>query len=60
MIFGGPAGPPMYVLLTLLTAADPAAEITQFGGTLQVPPASALAADGKVADARACELRVHD
>ena len=52
MIFGGPAGPPMYILLTLLTAADPAAEITQFGGTLQVPPASALAADGKVADAR--------
>ena len=36
MIFGGPAGAPMFVLLSFLTAADPAAGIAQFGGTLQV------------------------
>jgi thiol-disulfide isomerase/thioredoxin len=38
MIFGGPAGAPMFVLLNLLTSADPAAAIAQFGGTLQAAP----------------------
>ena len=51
MIFGGPAGAPMFVLLNLLTSADPAAAIAQFGGTLQVAPAPA--ADAKAADAKA-------
>jgi thiol-disulfide isomerase/thioredoxin len=49
MIFGGPAGPPMLVLLNFLTAADPAAGIAQFGGTLQV----ARPVDTKVADVNA-------
>jgi thiol-disulfide isomerase/thioredoxin len=34
-IFGGPAGPAMFVLLNLLTAADPAAVVAQLGGTFQ-------------------------
>ena len=51
MIFGGPAGAPMFVLLNLLTSADPAAAIAQFGGTLQVAPAPA--ADAKAADPKA-------
>ena len=51
MIFGGPAGAPMFVLLNLLTSADPAAAIAQFGGTLQVAPAPAATA--KAADANA-------
>ena len=37
----GPAGPPMFVLLNLLTAADPAAAVAQLGGTLQHAPAAA-------------------
>jgi thiol-disulfide isomerase/thioredoxin len=51
MIFGGPAGAPMLILLSFLTAADPADGIAQFGGTLQVPPAPA--ADPKVVGAKA-------
>ena len=51
MIFGGPAGAPMFVLLNLLTSADPAAAIAQFGGTLQAAPAPAASA--KAADANA-------
>jgi thiol-disulfide isomerase/thioredoxin len=51
MIFGGPAGAPMFVLLNLLTSPDPAAAISQFGGTLQVAPAPG--ANAKVADAKA-------
>lgn len=38
VLFGGPAGPPMYVLLNLLTAPDAAAAIGQLGGSLQVAP----------------------
>jgi thiol-disulfide isomerase/thioredoxin len=49
MIFGGPAGRPMFVLLNLLTAADPAAGIAQFGGVLQVVPVN----DAKVANTKA-------
>jgi len=41
MLFGGPTGAPMFVLLNLLTAADPAAEVAQLGGTLQRAPAAA-------------------
>jgi thiol-disulfide isomerase/thioredoxin len=40
MLFGGPAGPSMYVLLNLLTAPNPVDAITQLGGSLQ--PASAV------------------
>jgi thiol-disulfide isomerase/thioredoxin len=40
-VFGGPAGPPMFVLLNLLTAADPAAALAQLGGTFQLAPAAA-------------------
>jgi thiol-disulfide isomerase/thioredoxin len=46
MIFGGPAGAPMFVLLNLLTSAEPADAIAQFGGTLQVAPAPAAPAKG--------------
>jgi thiol-disulfide isomerase/thioredoxin len=51
MVFGGPAGALMFVLLNLLTGADPAAGIAQSGGTLQIPPASLD--HPKAADARA-------
>ncbi len=39
MIFGGPASAPMFVLVNLLTAVDPAAGIAQLGGTLRLPEA---------------------
>jgi len=42
VLFGGPSGPPMFVLLNLLTAADPAATVAQLGGTLQRAPAAPL------------------
>ena len=38
VLFGGPAGPPMYVLLNLLTAPDAAAALAQLGGSLQLAP----------------------
>ncbi len=51
MIFGGPAGPPMFVLLNLLTSADPAAAIAEIGGTLQAAPAPAAETKGAGAKA---------
>jgi thiol-disulfide isomerase/thioredoxin len=44
VLFGGPSGPPMFLLLNLLTAADPAAAVAQIGGSLQ----PAQAAESKV------------
>jgi len=41
VLFGGPSGAPMFVLLNLLTAADPAGAVAQLGGTLQRAPAAA-------------------
>jgi thiol-disulfide isomerase/thioredoxin len=41
VLFGGASGAPMFVLLNLLTAADPAAAIAEFGGSLQLAQASA-------------------
>jgi thiol-disulfide isomerase/thioredoxin len=41
MVFGGPAGAPMFVLLNLMTATDPAAGVAQLGGTIQPAPGSA-------------------
>jgi thiol-disulfide isomerase/thioredoxin len=35
ILFGGPSGPPMFVLLNLLTAPDAAAAIRQLGGSFQ-------------------------
>jgi len=58
MIFGGPAGPPMFVLLNLLTSADPAAAIAEIGGTLQVAPAPA--GDAKAASAKAADAKPVD
>jgi thiol-disulfide isomerase/thioredoxin len=46
VLFGGPSGPPMFLLLNLLTAADPAAAVAQIGGSLQTAPATAPNADG--------------
>jgi thiol-disulfide isomerase/thioredoxin len=40
VLFGGPARVPMFVLLNLLTAHDPAAAIAQLGGSLQFAPAA--------------------
>ncbi len=66
MIFGGPAGPPMFVLLNLLTSADPAAAIAEIGGTLQAAPAAeakpadAKAGDAKSADAKSADARPAD
>jgi thiol-disulfide isomerase/thioredoxin len=36
ILFGGPSGPPMMVLLNLLTAVDPAATLSELGGTLKL------------------------
>jgi len=41
VLFGGPSGPPMFLLLNLLTAADPSAALAQLGATLQRAPAAA-------------------
>jgi thiol-disulfide isomerase/thioredoxin len=41
MLFGGPTGAPMFVLLNLLAAADPAAMIAELGGSFQAAPAPA-------------------
>jgi thiol-disulfide isomerase/thioredoxin len=38
VLFGGPAGGPMFVLLSLLTAPDPVAAIGQLNGSLQLAP----------------------
>jgi thiol-disulfide isomerase/thioredoxin len=40
-LFGGPGGAPIFVLLNLLTSADPAAAVAQLGGTLRSAPAAA-------------------
>ncbi len=47
VLFGGPSAPPMYVLIKLLTDADPAAAVAQLGGSLQSAPAEPKAAAGK-------------
>lgn len=44
ILFGGPAGAPMFVLLSLLTAPDPVASIGQLSGTFQPAPPSAASA----------------
>jgi thiol-disulfide isomerase/thioredoxin len=44
VLFGGPAGPPMYVLLNLLTAPDAQAALGQLGGSLQLAPADSKSA----------------
>jgi thiol-disulfide isomerase/thioredoxin len=38
ILFGGPTGAPMFVLLNLLTAPDAAAALAQIGGSLQLAP----------------------
>jgi thiol-disulfide isomerase/thioredoxin len=43
-LFGGPTAMPMFLLLNLLTAADPAAAVAQIGGSLQL--AEAQGGDG--------------
>jgi len=40
ILFGGPSGAPMTVLLNLLTAANPPAAISELGGSLQLGPAA--------------------
>ena len=57
ILFGGPTGAPMYILLNLLTGSDPATAIAQLGGSLQsAPPAesspldAAKAASPKILD----------
>jgi thiol-disulfide isomerase/thioredoxin len=49
VLFGGPSGPPMFLLLNLLTAADPAAAVAQIGGSLQPAPAAVPKPDGTAA-----------
>jgi thiol-disulfide isomerase/thioredoxin len=48
VLFGGASGAPMVVLVSLLTAPDPAAAIRQLGGTFQLAPGAARSspADG--------------
>jgi thiol-disulfide isomerase/thioredoxin len=43
VLFGGPSGAPMFVLLSLLTAPDPAVALGQLGGSLQLAPEDAKA-----------------
>ena len=57
VLFGGPSGPPMFLLLNLLTAADPAAAVAQIGGSLQPASAAAPKADG-TAKAASSELLI--
>jgi thiol-disulfide isomerase/thioredoxin len=38
ILFGGPTGAPMFMLLNLLTAPDAAAALAQIGGSLQLAP----------------------
>jgi thiol-disulfide isomerase/thioredoxin len=40
VLFGGPSGPPMFILLNLLTSNDPAAAVAQLGGSMQLLPAT--------------------
>ncbi len=44
VLFGGPSGPPMFVLLNLLTSPDAAAALGQLGGSLQLAPGDPQAA----------------
>ena len=39
VLFGGPSGVPMYILINLLTADEPLKALEQLGGTLQFDPA---------------------
>jgi thiol-disulfide isomerase/thioredoxin len=50
MIFGGSAGRPMFIVLSLLSGMDPLAGIAQLGGTLQLPQARST--DAKVTDGK--------
>ena len=50
MIFGGFAGRPMFVVLSLLSGMDPLAGIAQLGGTLQLPQSRST--DAKVTDGK--------
>ena len=52
-LFGGPSGVPMFVLLNLLTAPDPASAIAQIGGTLQLVAGSGPKSDAAKAGASA-------
>jgi thiol-disulfide isomerase/thioredoxin len=56
VLFGGPSGPPMAVLLNLLVGADPAAAVGQLGGSLQTASAEPKPAPGKAETARAAIL----
>jgi len=49
VLFGGPAGAPMFVLLSLLTAPDPAASIGQLNGSFQPAPAQAASSPADAA-----------
>lgn len=40
VLFGGPTGAPMYVLLSLLSDPDPQASVAKLGGSLQLGPKS--------------------
>jgi thiol-disulfide isomerase/thioredoxin len=46
VLFGGPSGTPMFILLNLLTSPDPAAALGQLGGSLQLAPEDPKAAPG--------------
>ena len=47
VLFGGPSGAPMFVLLNLLTSPDAAQSLGQLGGSLQMAPADPKAASPK-------------
>jgi thiol-disulfide isomerase/thioredoxin len=49
VLFGGPSGAPMFVLLNLLTAADAPKAIAQLGGSLQIAHADPKVKQGMLA-----------
>jgi thiol-disulfide isomerase/thioredoxin len=58
VLFGGPAGAPMYVLLSLLTATDPVASIGQLSGTLQIAPAKPASSPAGAAQPASRDLMI--
>ena len=51
LLFGGPTAAPMFVLLSLLSGANPGVLVDQMGGTIRPAPAPAAPGDGRPAPA---------
>ncbi len=58
VLFGGPSGAPMFILLSLLTAPDPVASIGQLSGTFQRAPANAASEPAGTAKPESHDLMI--